>query len=327
MSTVLPTASAAPRRPASHAFLPCALLAVVVAVLPLIVTSNYVTRVLALVWIMGFAAIGLHVVMGLAGQVSLGHAGFFGIGAYSSAILPTHLGVPPLLAVPAGVGISVLVAYLVGRPILRLKGHHLAIATLGFALIVGLVLANEGALTGGPDGTSVRRIRIGDTTLSRPIVWYWIGGALLVSGNLLAVCLRLSPTGRALRGILDSETAAASLGIDVARRKLQAFMIAAVYASIAGSALALMNGFITPDVASLMTSIEFVAMVVIGGSTTPIGAVTGAAILTVAPQLFASLHRYQDLLIGLVVMVAMIWLPGGVAPAVSRLFGRLRRGR
>jgi branched-chain amino acid transport system permease protein len=303
-----------------------ALLPVLILLLPLVVTSNYGMRVLALIWIMGLAAIGLHIVMGLAGQVSLGHAGFFGIGAYACAVLPKHYDVHPLVAVVAGVAVSAVLAWGVGRPILRLKGHHLAVATLGIALVVGLVLANEVALTGGPDGTAVKRLRIADLSLTKPATWYWIGGALLVVGTAIAVALRASPTGRALRAILDSETAAASLGIDVARRKVQAFVIAAVYASVAGSALALMNGFVTPDVASLMNSIEFVAMVVLGGSSTPIGAIAGAALLTVFPQLFASFHKFQEIAIGLVVMLSMIYLPRGLVPSLwglcERILGR-----
>jgi len=298
-------------------------LPVLIAVLPLVVSSNYVTRVLALVWIMALAAVGLHILMGLAGQISLGHAGFFGIGAYACAVLPTRYGVPPLVAVLVGIAASGVIAYVVGRPILRLRGHYLAIATLGFSLLIALVITSEVALTGGPDGTDVKRLVIGDTRLTKPIAWYWIGGGLLVVGNAIAVALRVSPTGRALRGILDSETAAASLGVDVALRKVQAFVIAAVYASVAGSALALMNGFVTPDVANFQTSVEFVAMVVIGGASTPIGAILGAALLTLLPQLLASFHDYQEIAIGLIIMLAMIYLPRGLGPSFGRLVGGL----
>lgn len=321
--------AAAPRRFANRDVLGGLLLPCLIAILPLVVTSNYVTRVLALVWIMALAAVGLHILMGLAGQISLGHAGFFGIGAYACAVLPQRYGMTPLLAVVAGIAASCLIAYVVGKPILRLRGHYLAIATLGFSLLVGLVFTSEIAWTGGPDGTAVKRLVIGDFKLTKPAAWYWIAGALLVIGNTIAVALRASPTGRALRGILDSETAAASLGVDVARRKLQAFIIAAVYASIAGSALALMNGFVTPEVASFMTSVEFVAMIVVGGASTPIGAILGAALLTLLPQLLASFHDYQEVVIGLVIMLPMIYLPRGIGPAIGDLAWRFvaRQGK
>jgi branched-chain amino acid transport system permease protein len=298
------------------------LLAIVIAAIPLLVSSNYLLRIAALVWIMSLGAVGLHILMGLAGQISLGHAGYMGIGAYAMAILPARYGIPPLLAALAGVVLSGVVAFVVGKPILRLKGHYLAIATLGFSLLIALIINSEVAVTGGPDGINVPRLVIGGASVVSPAVWYWITGGLFLVGMALAIQLRSSPTGRALRGILDSEVAAASMGVDVARRKLQAFVIAAIYADIAGSALALMNGFITPEVASFMTSVEFVAMVVIGGVASPFGALLGSAMLTLLPQLLASFHDVQDIAIGLMIMLSMIFLPQGIVPALGNLFSR-----
>ncbi|SFO77717.1 amino acid/amide ABC transporter membrane protein 2, HAAT family [Variovorax sp. PDC80] len=300
-----------------------ALLVLIVALLPVVAGSSYVMRIAALVWIMGLAAVGLHILMGMAGQISLGHAGFFGIGAYASAVLPARYGVPVVVAAAGGIVLAGLIAYLVGKPILRLKGHYLAIATLGFSLLIGLVITSEVALTGGPDGMDVKRLGIAGFTLESPSTWYWISAALMVAGVAVAMVLRDSPTGRALRAILDSEVAAASMGVDVARRKLQAFVIASVYAAVAGSTLALMNGFITPDLAGFMTSVEFVAMVVIGGAATPFGALVGAALLTLLPQLLASFHDYQDIAVGLIIMLSMIFLRQGIVPTLGQL---LRRG-
>lgn len=173
-----------------------AFLAALIVVLPLLSGSNYVLRIAALVWIMGLGAIGLHILMGLAGQISLGHAGFFGIGAYASAVLPSHYGVPTPLAALAGIVASTVIAYLVGKPILRLKGHYLAIATLGFSLLIGLVITSEVALTGGPDGTDVSRLTLAGSAITSPFAWYWISGALLLLGIALAIALRDSPTDR-----------------------------------------------------------------------------------------------------------------------------------
>lgn len=299
-----------------------ALLVLIVALLPVVAGSSYVMRIAALVWIMGLAAVGLHILMGMAGQISLGHAGFFGIGAYASAVLPARYGVPVVVAAAGGIVLAGLIAYLVGKPILRLKGHYLAIATLGFSLLIGLVITSEVALTGGPDGMDVKRLGIAGFTLESPSTWYWISAALMVAGVAVAMVLRDSPTGRALRAILDSEVAAASMGVDVARRKLQAFVIASVYAAVAGSTLALMNGFITPDLAGFMTSVEFVAMVVIGGAATPFGALVGAALLTLLPQLLASFHDYQDIAVGLIIMLSMIFLRQGIVPTLGQLLRR-----
>src|SRR5882762_9446134 len=144
----------------SHRYMTLVVLAVIIGLLPLLFPSNYYYRVAALVWVSAFAAIGLNVLMGQAGQVSLGHAGFFGIGAYAVAIGPKHLGVPPLVALLAGAAMSALLAYLVGRPILRLKGHYLAIATLGFGVLVAMVITTESRWTGGPDGMAVAKLTV-----------------------------------------------------------------------------------------------------------------------------------------------------------------------
>src|SRR5262249_44868761 len=124
---------------------------VVVAVLPLVFPSAYYYRVAALVFVFALAAVGLNLLMGFAGQVSLGHAGFLGIGAYAVAIGPTHFGLPSWVSLIAGAAVSALVAFIVGRPILRLKGHYLAVATLGFGLLLAIVFTNEARFTGGPD--------------------------------------------------------------------------------------------------------------------------------------------------------------------------------
>lgn len=294
----------------------------ILVLLPLMAGSAYYLRVAALVWIMGLAAVGLHLLMGLAGQVSLGHAGFFGIGAYAVAILPALFGVPPLAAAMAGIVLCGIVAYLVGMPILRLQGHYLAVATLGFGLLIAMVLTSEVGITGGPDGMNVVRLRLFGQRITSPMAWYWITGVFLLIGMAAAVQLRQSPTGRALCGIQDSEVASAAMGIDVARRKLQAFIIASIYAGVAGALLALMNGFITPDTANFLNSVELVAMVVIGGMTTPLGAVVGAALLTVLPQMMAALYNYHDIMMGLVIMLFMIFLRQGIVPALVALFVR-----
>lgn len=302
-----------------------AVLALVMVVVPAFASSEYILRVVALVWITAVAAVGLQILMGMAGQISLGHAGFFGIGAYVTAILPTRYGFPPIVAVLLGVLASMLVAWLIGKPILRLRGHYLAIATLGFSLLVGLVATGEAALTGGPDGMDVQPLQVGAFDLVSTRVWYWISCVVLLLCTWVATVLRHSPTGRALRAILGSEVAAASMGVDVARRKLQAFVIAATFAALAGSMLALMNGFITPDVVSFMMSVEFLAMVMIGGAASAFGAIVGAGLLTLMPQVLASFYDYQDAVIGLVIMLSMIFLRRGIVPTLFHYFSQRQR--
>jgi branched-chain amino acid transport system permease protein len=294
-------------------------LALVIVLLPLVFPSTYYFRVAALVWISALAAVGLNVLMGQAGQVSLGHAGFFGIGAYAVAVGPAHLALPSWLSLLLGALLSGGLAFLVGRPILRLRGHYLAIATLGLGVLIAMVITTESRFTGGPDGMRVARLTLFDWRVTGSETWYWIAGGALLLGSWLALNLEDTPTGRAFRALHDSEVAARVAGIDVARYKLRAFMTAAVYASVAGSILALMNGFITPDQAGFLHSVELVTMVVLGGLGSVAGAIVGAAVLVTLPQVLTVFHEYEHLLLGLIIIVAMIFLRQGIVPGLMGL--------
>jgi branched-chain amino acid transport system permease protein len=299
-------------------------LAIVLAALPWLFPSNYYFRVAAIVNIFALAVVGLNLLMGYAGQVSLGHAGFMGIGAYSVAIGSAHFKLHGLLAMAIGAILAGLVAFLVGRPILRLKGHYLAVATLGFGLLVSMALANEAGWTGGPDGMGVPRLELFGYRLRGPDTWYYVSGGFLLVGVILALNLIESPTGRAMRAIHDSEIASRVAGIDVAACKLKIFVLSAIYASVAGSLMAFLNGHITPDgTAGFLRSVELVTMVVLGGMGSVVGAIVGAAVLVILPQALTIFHDYEHLMLGLIIMVSMILLPRGIVPS---LLARLRGG-
>ncbi|RDD68545.1 branched-chain amino acid ABC transporter permease [Paracoccus versutus] len=299
-------------------------LAALIAVTPFFFPSGYYYRVGALIFVNGLAVTGIVILTGYAGQISLGHAGFAGIGGYACALAPTHLGLHPSLAVVLGAVISGVLAYLVGRPILRLKGYYLAVATLGFGILVAMVLNNERQLTGGPDGIAVPELGLRGLLkdwgldLTNGQFWYFFCGIVLLIGAWIALNLYQSPSGRALRALHGSEIAAGTVGIDVARVKLQAFVISAVYASVAGSLVALQNKFITPDVAGFMHSIEMVTMAVLGGAGSVLGAIFGAGILTLLPQVLTVFAEYEQLVLGLVMMLVMIFLREGLLPSVLR---------
>ena len=308
---------------AKHRLAALAPIAALIVLLPPFFPSGYYYRVAALVFIFALAATGLNLLMGFAGQVSLGHAGFLGLGGYAVAIGPTHLGLPSGLCIVGGAVCSGLLAFLVGRPILQLKGHYLAVATLGFGLLIAITLTNEAAWTGGPDGMPVARLMLLDWRIAGAATWYWIAAATFLLGAMLALNLIDSPTGRALRAIHDSEVASRALGVDVARKKLAIFVISAIYASVAGSYLALFNGHITPDIAGFLRSIELVAMVVLGGMGSIIGSLVGAAVLVVLPQTLTVLHDYEHVVLGLMLMGFMIFLRQGIVPGLTGvLMGR-----
>ena len=299
-------------------------LVTLVALSPVLFPSGYYYRVGALIFVNAIAVTGIVILTGYAGQISLGHAGFAGIGAYACALAPMHLGLHPSLALVLGAAISGAIAFLVGRPILRLKGYYLGVATLGFGILVSMVLNNERQLTGGPDGMEVPDLGLrgllkdAGLDLTNGQFWYWFCGLALILGAWLALNLYNSPTGRALRALHGSEVAARTVGIDVARLKLRAFVISAVYASVSGSLLALQNKFITPDVAGFMHSIEMVTMAVLGGVGSILGAIFGAAVLTLLPQVLTVFAEYEQLVLGLVMMLVMIFLPQGLLPSVLR---------
>jgi len=299
-------------------------LAAIILVLPLAFPSAYYYRVAALVFIFAIASLGLNLLMGFAGQVSLGHAGFMGIGAYAVAIGPTYLGIPPLFSFVLGAMLSALVAFVVGRPILRLKGHYLAVATLGFGVLLAIVFANEANWTGGPDGMTVPRFTLLNWPLRGADTWYWISAVSFLVSATLALNLIESPTGRALRAIHDSEIAARVLGVDVAQKKLMIFVVSAVYASVAGSYVALINGYITPDVSGFLRSIELVAMVVLGGMGSVAGSLVGSAVLVILPQALTLFHDYEHMVLGLIVMSVMIFLRGGIVPSLAVALGGRR---
>src|SRR5215207_2872557 len=297
-------------------------IAAFVAAFPFLTESTFYLRIAALVFIFSLAVLGLNLLMGFAGQVSLGHAGFFGIGAYAVAVAPTHFGVPSWLALIAGVAIAGALAFVIGRPILKLKGHYLAVATLGMGILIAMVFTNEARLTGGPDGMAVPRLVLFGWVARGSVSWYWISGATLVLAALLAANLIDSPTGRALRAIHDSEVAARVLGIDVARYKLIAFVLSAIYAAIAGAYLALFDGLVTPATAGFLRSIEFVTMAVLGGLGSIFGSIVGAALLTVLPQVLTVFHDYEHIALGLIMIVFMIFLRAGIVPSLASLFRR-----
>lgn len=296
----------------------------VIAVAPFFFPSSFYYRIGALIFVNGVAVTGLVVLIGYAGQISLGHAGFAGIGAYACALAPVHLGLPPVLALVLGAVLSGVIAFLIGRPILRLHGYYLAVATLGFGILVYMVLTNEARWTGGPDGIAVPDLGLRGLLASLGLsltggqFWYAFNAFVLVIGAWFALNLNEGPTGRALRALHGSEVAARTVGVDVSRQKLAAFVISAVYASVSGSLLALMNQFITPDVAGFMHSIEMVTMTVLGGAGSVIGAIVGATILTALPQALAAFHEYEHLLLGLVMILVMIFMREGLVPSARR---------
>ncbi len=297
-------------------------LAAVLALLPIVLPNGYYFDVAIRVAINACVAIGLNLLVGYTGQISLGHAGFFGIGAYASAILSSRFGWPPILGLMAAAFVTGVLSFVVARPVLKLRGHYLAMATLGLGFLVSIVIVNESGWTGGPDGMAVEPLSILGWDVSGDRSWYAVTAALLLIVTWLALNLINSPAGRALRAIHGSEVAAKVLGVDVTSFKVRAFVLSAVLASIMGSLSAHYVGFVTPGVAGYFHSIELITMVVLGGMASVFGSIVGAAVLTMLPQLLSSFEGMETIVFGVILMVTMIALPKGLVPTLRSKLSR-----
>jgi branched-chain amino acid transport system permease protein len=292
-----------------------------VVLVRLTVDNNYYYTLLNIIGIHALLVVGLNLLLGYAGQISLGHAAFFGLGAYSSGILTATYGLNPWLALPVGLLVAGMAAFLVGIPALKLRGYYLAMATLGFGIIIYIIFNQTQELTGGPSGLSgIPSLSLAGFPLDSPdrlflLIWPVLGLILLLSSNLVD-----SRLGRAIRALHDSETAALSLGVDTARAKLLIFVWSALYAALAGSFYAHTLNFIAPGSFSFMFSIKLVTMVVVGGMASIWGSLLGAAVLTVLPELLVVFHDYEIIIFGGILMVVMIFLPRGLVRGILDLW-------
>ena len=300
-------------------------LVLIMLLAPFAFANNYHYDVAMKMGLNAIVAVGLNLLIGYAGQISLGHAAFFAIGGYSSAILSSHYEVHGLVALLIGAATAGTLAFLVARPILRLRGHYLAMATLGFGIIVSIVINREIELTGGPDGISVPTLQVFGWKLRGPETWYWIVAAVLVLVILLSLNLMRSAFGRGLRALADSEIAAQTAGIDTAALKARIFVLSAVIAAVSGSLFANAERFITPDEAGFLRSVELVTMVVVGGMASTFGAAVGAALLTLLPQALAGFELWHDFLFGAILVIAMVFLPRGIVPSLHLLLVERRQ--
>ncbi len=295
------------------------LLTGILIIIPFFFQNDFYFEIAILSILNALICIGLNLLMGYAGQVSLGHGAFAGLGAYIAVVLSSNYGLTPLLSIFIAVVIMGIFAFIVSKPILKLKGHYLAMATLGIGIIINIVLEVEDEFTGGVDGMSVDSFIVFGYEFSESISWYILCASLLVFTIWAFDNLIKSPFGRLLRSIHDSEKAAKSVGIDVSYFKSIVFVISVVIATVAGSLYAFFSGFISPQEASFTHSIELVVMVVLGGLGRVYGAVFGAVILTVLPQLLNSFEDYETLIFGSIIILVMIFMPKGIVSLFDKV--------
>ena len=305
--------------------------ALFILVFPWIVSQvpmiRHYTNIMVFAGIYCLMTIGLSLLMGYAGQISLGHAAFYGIGAYVSSILAVKFGVSPWLGMIAGALVTTVVALAVGAPSLKLRGHYLAMATLAFGIIINIVFREELEWTGGPDGMSripslaIFGYRLKSVVLYYYLVWCFVAVAFWFTINLLQ-----SPVGRALRAIHTSEPAAGAMGIPISRYKVIVFAFSAALASVAGSLYVHYMNFINPSTFDLFFSIKLIIMIALGGMHSIWGAVIGA--ILVAFLSFEWLHffgEFEIVVYGLILLGVTIFLPEGLVGLPARISAWTRR--
>ncbi|RKY63802.1 MAG: branched-chain amino acid ABC transporter permease [Candidatus Latescibacterota bacterium] len=298
-------------------------LAGVVALCGFLVGNPYYLGVLTFVGMYVLVATGLSLLMGYAGQISLGHAAFFAVGAYTSGLLTTKAGLQPVPALSIALALAGLLAVLVGLPTLRLRGHYLAMATLGFGEIVHIFLNASVSLTGGPSGFGgIPSLGIGPLSLESPRAWYIATWAFSISALVLTLNLIHSRVGRALRTLHTGEVAASSVGVHVAKYKLYAFVWSALLACLAGSLYAHFVTFVSPSTFGLKESVLFVTMVVVGGISSVWGAVIGAVLLGLLPEVLRGFRDYDILVYGGILLSIMLFAPQGIFGALRGLLRR-----
>ena len=281
---------------------------------PFVFPESYFISVLTFVGIWAIMLIGFDVLVGYCGQLSLGHNAFFAIGAYANGILSVKYGFNNFfLSLGLGAGISLVTAWIIGVPCLRLKGYYLAIATLGFGLIINNFIVGLNTYTGGASGLHfIPPLTFGSVILKTDFQYYFFVWCFVIVALLLTLNLTSSRLGRALRGIHEEELFASSLRIQVSKLKIQAFMYSAVCASVAGSLYSHFSGTITPESFNFMISIQMVIMLFLGGRGTVWGAIVGTLFFKLLSEWLTAFQEYELPIFASIFIIVLIFFPKGL---------------
>ncbi len=285
-----------------------------------LVLADYRLRLLNVSVISAIAVIGFNFAFGLAGLISLGSAAFVGFGAYTLAILTTSGGWSPWLAMLAAILVTTLFAALIGTPLLRLKGHYLALATLGLNVSFTIVATNWISLTGGTNGISnIPGLSLAGFAFDDERRFLWLALFFLALCAAIAIALQHSRHGRAMMAVRDDETAARMIGIDVTRVKIAALCLSAAFAGLAGVLFATHMRFVAPEDFNYAHSIVYLAMLIVGGEGSVAGAIIGAVLLTFLPEWLRFLGDAYLAFFGLMLLLILIFLPTGLVGLVGRV--------
>lgn len=311
--------------------LPIVIFAVFIIVFPWIARQipaiDHYTDIMVFAGIYCLITIGLSLLMGYAGQISLGHAAFYGIGAYVSAILTVRYGLNPWACMCIGVAVTAAVALLVGAPSLKLKGHYLAMATLAFGIIIFIIFNEETQWTGGPDGMpGIPGLSLFGFEFDSVERYYYLVWGFVIAAFIFTVNVIQSGTGRALRAIHASELAAGAMGVDVSQFKILVFVYSAVLASLAGSFYAHYLNFVNPATFDLFFSIKLLIMIALGGMHNIWGAIVGTGLITfLSNEWLQYFEEFEVIVYGAILLFVTVLLPEGLAGVPGIVKGWFRR--
>jgi branched-chain amino acid transport system permease protein len=284
---------------------------------PLLLTSDYLRFVAVLILINAIAATGVNISMGFCGLVSVGHAGFLGIGAYIAAFMINYVSTDAAIAVIAG-GLSAGVAGIViGLPSLRLNPLYIAMVTFGFGQAVNLIAINWIRVTGGPNGLGVNAPTLFGIDLTNTMLYVGVAMTFMLC-LWIATCTKKSRLGRAFLAVKESEIAAKSMGVSVDRYKISAFTISAIMGGVAGGLYALVSGYVNPDAFVFQISILLVTMCIVGGLGQLYGPIVGAVIFTVLPEVLRPFAEYKEFFSGILLLAFLVLMPRGLAALVEK---------
>ncbi|MBE6013166.1 MAG: branched-chain amino acid ABC transporter permease [Lachnospiraceae bacterium] len=279
----------------------------------------YIQRTSIMILVYVVLALSLNFVLGFAGQLSMGHSAFYGIGAYITALLMVNLKVSFWIALPLSAAGAALFGFILGLPTLRLKGDYLAIVTIGFGEIIRLVLVNWISLTRGPAGIpGIPSPSIFGFVLGDNIHFYYLLLGLAVITVFISVRLLNSRLGRGMIAVMDDEIAADAMGVNSTKLKVLAFVLGAAVAGACGSLFATFIHYVNPDNFTYMESVTILCMVVLGGVGSVPGVIAGAAILTIMPEMLRDISTYRYAIYGLLLIVMMIVRPQGMISSSGR---------
>lgn len=302
------------------------LVLVALLVAPMVV-GPYYHFLLCTVLVYFLVAQSLSILVGVGGQISIGHAGFWALGAYASALLVTKLGAPFMIGIMFGGVVAAVFGALVALPALRVQGHYLAIATLAFALFIQQVLFEWESLTGGRQGLLVPRPEIAGVSLDSDMAYYYFMLPLVAFFAWVTGNFRKSHTGRSLMALKMSVVAGESAGINRSRQIIVVFALSAFYTGVSGALYGHLIGHLSTDSFTLTVSLAFLTMAVIGGLGSYVGAALGAIYLTLAPELLREFKDAQMVVYGVTLILCMRFLPDGLASLPQRVKKLMHRGK